>query len=68
MKNANINYIFFEQNCGYHLCVFYKKNIDLYFKSKLANNLASKLRELWLYIKNISNTPKTFRNKFVIMA
>ena len=38
--------MFLEFNYGYHLCVSYKENYDLYFKSKTANKLVNKLKEL----------------------
>ena len=47
-KNTSIGHTLFELNCGYHLCISYKKNIDLPFKSKLADKLLSKLWELML--------------------
>ena len=45
IKNASTIYISWELYCGYHFCIFYKENIDFCSKSKLANNLTSKLRE-----------------------
>ena len=36
-KNTNTTHIFFELNYGYHGYVFYKKNINLHFMSKLAD-------------------------------
>lgn len=45
-KNANTGYISLELNFDYHFCVSYKKNINLYSKSKLTNDLASKLKKL----------------------
>ena len=44
-KNASIGYTSFELNCGYHLCVYYKKDVDFYSKSKSADNLANDLKE-----------------------
>ena len=45
-KNANTGHTLFELNCGYHLCVFYEEDLDLRSKSKTAEELSSKLREL----------------------
>ena len=45
-KNVSTSHISFKLNCGYHPHVSYKKNIDFHSKSKLADNLASELREL----------------------
>ena len=42
-KNARIRYIFFEFNYKYYLYVFYKEDLDLYSKSKIANQLFFKL-------------------------
>lgn len=38
-KNININHTLFELNYGYYPYVFYKKDIDPYFKSKSVNKL-----------------------------
>lgn len=38
--------MFFKLNYGYYLCMFYKKNIDAYSKSKSANKLSIKLQKL----------------------
>lgn len=45
-KNANTSYTFFKLNCDYYFHIFYKKDINLHFKSKLANELLKKLYEL----------------------
>ena len=45
-KNTNIGHTPFELNCGYHLCVSYKKNLDLRSKSRTKEELSSKLQEL----------------------
>ena len=41
----------FELNYGYHSQMLYKNNIDLRFKSKSADNLSTKLRELIIVCK-----------------
>lgn len=40
-KNASTCFLFFEQNCEYHLKIFYKKNVDSSFKFKSANKLSA---------------------------
>lgn len=45
-KNASTSYMFFELNYDYQPYVSYKKDIDPYFKSKLADDLASELKKL----------------------
>lgn len=44
-KNSRISYKSFELNCNYHFCIFYKENIDFYYKSKPTDNLAYNLTE-----------------------
>lgn len=53
-KNASTGYILFELNCSYYFCIFYKKKINLYLKSKLTNNLANKSNQ---YIAIYWNNP-----------
>ena len=44
----------FELNYGYYLRVSYKEDVNLYFRSKAANELTKKLRNLiTLYKKNL---------------
>ena len=45
-KNASTGHTPFELNCGYHPWVSYEEDIDLCSKSKLADELSAKLREL----------------------
>ena len=45
-KNASTGHIHFELNCKYHPWVFYKKNLDLYSKSKTMKELSSELQNL----------------------
>ena len=49
-KNTSTGYLLFELNCGYHLCVSYKKKeiFDPRSKSKTAEELYSKLWELMI--------------------
>lgn len=46
VKNARTSHTLFELNYSYYSCIFYKKKIDPYSKSKPADDLASELREL----------------------
>lgn len=41
--NAKTGHIFFELNCGYLLCVFYKKDLNIRLKLKVVKELSSKL-------------------------
>lgn len=53
-KNANISYTPFELNCGFHYKVLYKKIVNFHSKSKIANQLATKLQILIsIYKKNL---------------
>ena len=45
-KNASSGHISFELNYGYYICIFYKENLDLYSKSKIAEKLFFKLQNL----------------------
>ena len=45
-KNANTSHILLEHNCKYHLQVFYKKDLDLRLKLRIAEELYSELQEL----------------------
>ena len=47
-KNANTGYTPFKLNYGYHPYISYKEDINLCFKSKLANKLSSEVQELIL--------------------
>ena len=47
-KNASSGHTFFELNCGYHFQMSYKDNVDPHSKSKLADKLSTKLRELMI--------------------
>ena len=53
-KNASTGHTPFELNCGYHFRMLYKDNVNLCFKSKLADKVSAKLREsMIVYCKNI---------------
>ena len=45
-KNVSTGHTLFELNCGYHPCISYKEDVDLYSKSKSADELSSELWEL----------------------
>ena len=45
-KHASIGYMPLKFNCGYHLHVFYKENVDPRFRSKVVDKLTKKLRNL----------------------
>ena len=45
-KNANTDHILFELNCGYYSWVSYKEDLDSCSKSKTAEKLSFKLRNL----------------------
>lgn len=47
-KNTNTGHTPFKLNYSYHLCVSYKKDIEFRFKSKLADKLLKKLKELMI--------------------
>ena len=47
-KNANSGHTFFKLNYGYHSQMLYKDDVNPYSKSKSANNLLAKLRELMI--------------------
>ena len=56
-RNASTNHMPFKLNCGYHLQVSYKKNINPRFKSKSADKLLAKLQELMTICrKNLCHT------------
>ena len=49
----------FELNCGYHLCIFYKEDLNLRSKSKTAEELFSKLQNvIAVYQQNLYYTQK----------
>ena len=58
-KNTTTGHTPFEFNCKYHLYVLYKKDINSRFKSKTANKLSTKLKELIIvYCKNLYHAQK----------
>ncbi len=47
-KNARIGHTPFELNCRYHFRASYKKDVNPHSMSKLADKLATELRELMI--------------------
>ncbi len=45
-KNTSTGHISFEQNCSYYPRVFFEEDVDSRSRSRSANKLAKKLREL----------------------
>lgn len=45
-KNMSTSHTLFKLNCGYYLCISYKKDIDLRSKSKSVKELSTKLGKL----------------------
>ena len=58
-KNASTGYTFFELNCNYYFQMSYKNDVNSCSKSKLADKLLAKLRELMIiYWKNLHHAQK----------
>lgn len=58
-KNSNNNCTHFELDCGYHLCVFFKKNKNSHFYLKTADKLVVQLQQLLIvYYENFYCIPK----------
>ena len=51
-KNASSGHTPFELNCGYHLRMFHKENVDPRSKSKSADNLSAELKELMIVCRD----------------
>ena len=45
-KSSNSSHMLFNLNCRYYFHVFYKKDLDLRLKSRIAEELSSKFQEL----------------------
>ena len=67
-KNASTGYILFELNCGFHPRISYKKDVDLCFKSKTADQLTTELHTLIsVYRENLQHVQqlqKRYYNKY----
>lgn len=58
-RNASIGHTSFKLNCYYHFCISYKKDVNLHFKSKSTDKLASELQKLMMvYNKNLYHAQK----------
>ena len=58
-KNSSTGYTSFELNCGYHLCVFFKKDTDPRSWSKSADELSPELQNLMtVYKENLYHAQK----------
>ena len=56
-KNASTGHKFFKLNCRYHPRVFYEEDLDLRSKSRIAEELSSKLQNLMaVYQQNFHHT------------
>ena len=56
-KNRSFGHTLFKLNCGYHLYILYKKDVNSHSKFKLANKLLAKFKELIIaYKKNLYYT------------
>ena len=47
-KNASTGHTPFELNCGFHLWMSYKDDVDPHFQSRSADELSAELRELMI--------------------
>ena len=45
-KYASMKYMPFKLNCGYHLYIFYKEDVNCHSKSKAVDELTKELRNL----------------------
>ena len=62
-KNASINHIPFKLNCGYHLCIFYKEDINSCSKSKSADKLSGNLKRLIIVYQKKFYYAKKLKNR-----
>ena len=47
-KNANTNHMLFNLNRDFHLCIFFKEDINPHSQSKTANKLLTELQKLMI--------------------
>ena len=47
-KNTNTGYTLFKLNYRYYLCIFYKKNFNLYSKLRIAKKQSFKIQKLMI--------------------
>ncbi len=58
-KNASTGHTPFELNCSYHPQISYKEDVNLYFQSTSADELATELKELMAVCKeNLEHAQK----------
>ena len=62
-KNVSIRYTPFELNCGYHRRVSYKEDFNPRSKSRTAEELSSKLRELMTVYQQNLHYAKEFQKR-----
>ena len=67
-KNASTSYTPFELNCNYYLWISYKKEADLYSKSKSVDKLLVDLIELMSIYQKTSTMLKNFKSRPTIKA
>lgn len=60
-KNINISHILFTIHCSYNLFVLFKEIVNFYSRSKLINQLASKLNNLEKFIQKIFSIHNNFK-------
>lgn len=66
IKNACISHILFELNYLYYYLIFYKKDVNSYFKSQFANKLTIKSSNLMTVYKKVLNILKNYKNNIRI--
>ena len=55
--NTSNGHMLFKLNCGYHLWMLYKEDVDFRFQSKSMDELLAEVRELMIVCqKNLYNT------------
>lgn len=65
MPKIQVSTIYFEQNYGYYLYVFFQKGINFYFQSKIVNRLFAKLRKIRTNCqKNIQYAQKLLKRDY----
>ena len=62
-KNTSIGHTLFKLNCGYYLRMFYKEKVDPRFKSKSANELSAKLKELMIICQENLHHAQEFQKR-----
>ncbi len=65
-KNTSIGYTFFKFNCGFHSQVLFEEDVNSCSRSRLANKLADKLRELIEIVVRTFFMYMSYRKKSII--